>query len=114
MRHPLGLVALVTFATLACSNSTAASCPTCITVNEQGFVPNKITLTKGAPGSKQTLTFTRTSDDTCARDVVFPDLSIKEPLPLNKPVAVAMPTDTARTLTFQCGMGMFKSSVVVQ
>jgi hypothetical protein len=27
---------------------------------------------------------------------------------------VHVPTDQARTLTFQCGMGMYKSSVIIQ
>ncbi|MBS2012546.1 MAG: hypothetical protein JST00_06655 [Deltaproteobacteria bacterium] len=28
-------------------------------------------------------------------------------------VAISVPTDEEQTLTFQCGMGMYKSSVVV-
>ena len=40
--------------------------------------------------------------------------NIKEPLPLGKSVAINVPTDNERTLTFQCGMGMYKSKVVVQ
>ncbi len=88
-------------------------CPTCVVADEHGFSPSSLTLPKGAAGSKTTLTFTRTSDDTCARDVVFPELSIKKPLPLNQPVLVDVPTDASKTLTFQCGMAMYKSSVVV-
>ncbi len=56
----------------------------------------------------------RTSDKTCATEVVFPDLAIKKDLPLNQPVAVDVPTDSARTLTFQCGMAMYKGMLVVK
>ena len=82
-----------------------------IIADGDGFTPSSITLKKGGPG---TLTFVRTSDATCATEVVFPELSIKKELPLNTPTTIDIPTDTDRKLTFQCGMGMYKSAVVVQ
>ena len=82
-----------------------------IRADDKGFTPSSVTLKKGAPA---TLVFTRTSNDTCATSVVFPELKIKKDLPLNQPVDVEVPTGDARTLAFTCGMGMFKSSVVVQ
>lgn len=81
-----------------------------VTVNADGFKPTSVTFKKGAPAN---LVFTRTSDDTCATEVVFPQLNIKKDLPKNTPVTVAIPTEKEQTLTFQCGMGMYKSSVVV-
>ena len=81
-----------------------------ITVDDKGFTPSAVTLKKGGPG---TLVFTRTTDETCATEVVFPELNVKKPLPKNTPVTIAIPTDKEQKLTFQCGMGMYKSSVVI-
>jgi plastocyanin domain-containing protein len=81
-----------------------------ITADDKGFTPSSVTLKKGVPA---TLVFTRTSDDTCATEVVFPQLDVKKDLPKGTPVVINVPTDKAQTLTFQCGMGMYKSSVVV-
>lgn len=81
-----------------------------ITVDGDGFKPSSVTFKKGAPAS---LIFTRTVDDTCATEVVFPQLDIKKELPKNTPVTITVPTDKEQKLTFQCGMGMYKSSVVV-
>lgn len=81
-----------------------------VTADGKGFKPSSVTFKKGTPA---TLVFTRTTDDTCATEVVFPDLNVKKELPKGQAVAITIPTEKERTLTFQCGMGMYKSSVVV-
>jgi plastocyanin domain-containing protein len=82
-----------------------------VMVDEKGFHPSSLELKKGGSGR---VVFTRTSDDTCAKEVVFKELGIKKDLPLGTPVAIDIPTDKERTLTFTCGMGMFESQLIVQ
>jgi plastocyanin domain-containing protein len=82
-----------------------------IDVGEHGFSPTEIEVTKGEP---TTLVFTRTSNSTCAFNVVFPELNLDKELPFKRAVYVPVPVDSERTLTFQCGMGMYKSHVVVK
>jgi plastocyanin domain-containing protein len=120
----IAVVALVPIA-FACKKSEAQPSPTpaavaSITVSGkridvkasgEGFTPNAINVKKG---EATTLVFTRTTDDTCATKVVFPEIKLEKDLPLNQQVAVELPVDKDRTLAFQCGMGMFKSKVVIQ
>ena len=82
-----------------------------VTAGANGFQPNSVTVKQGEP---TTLVFTRTTDETCATEVVFPEIKLEKKLPLNQQVAVEVPVDQARTLGFQCGMAMFKSKVVIQ
>ena len=82
-----------------------------MTVDNKGFTPSEIKVEKGKTAW---LVFVRTTDSTCAKEVVFPELKIEKDLPLNTPVKVEVPTAEARTLTFQCGMAMYKSAVLIQ
>jgi plastocyanin domain-containing protein len=82
-----------------------------VIVDDKGFTPSRVEVQKGKPAS---LVFVRTTDDTCAKEVVFPDLKLEKDLPLRTAVAIDIPTGEARTLTFQCGMAMYKSAVVIQ
>ena len=81
-----------------------------VIADENGFKPSSVTFKKGEPAS---LVFTRTTDDTCATEVVFPELDVKKDLPKGKAVTIDIPTDKEQKLTFQCGMGMYKSAVVI-
>jgi plastocyanin domain-containing protein len=81
-----------------------------VEANEKGFTPSSFDLKKGSPA---TLIFRRTTDATCATQVVFPELKITKDLPLMVPVPIEVPTGEARTLVFQCGMGMFKGKAVI-
>jgi plastocyanin domain-containing protein len=95
------------------SNTTSAPLPAgavAVTADDNGFTPSSVTFKKGAPAS---LVFTRTSDETCATEVVFPELNVKKELPKGTPVQIDIPTDKDQKLTFQCGMGMYKSAVIV-
>src|SRR5258705_13414996 len=78
-----------------------------VSVGAHGFDPSSVTVAKG---ENVALEFTRTAEKTCADKVVFPDIGISKDLPLNTPVAINVPTEQARRLTFQCGMGMYRSA----
>ena len=109
------LLVLSVAAVGACSKKTAepafVSGHVSIIASDDGFSPSAISVKKGSP---LTLDFKRTTEKTCATEVVFPELKIEKPLPLGQVVSIDVPTDTDRTLTFQCGMAMYKSKVVVQ
>jgi membrane fusion protein, heavy metal efflux system len=82
-----------------------------IAVTKDGFNPARLTL---KAGTLVKLTFVRTTDETCATDVVFPSLNIKRPLPLNTPVVVELTPAKAGEIAFACGMAMFKGAIVVE
>jgi plastocyanin domain-containing protein len=109
----VGILSVCGFA--ACTPKGAPPAPgagtVAVTAGEDGFAPSSVTFKKGTPNAQ--LVFTRTTDKTCATEVVFPELGIKKALPKDTPVAIAVPTDKERSLTFQCGMGMYKSAVVI-
>ena len=81
--------------------------PARVEVTAHGFEPSRVPLNFG-----RQLVFRRTSEKTCATAVVFPGLRIEKQLPLNIDVTVDLPATAHGDLTFQCGMGMYKSKVV--
>lgn len=82
-----------------------------VVVGQDGFQPASI---EARPGQKLTLELLRTTDATCATKVVLPAEKIERDLPLGIPVRLQIATDQARTIRFQCGMGMLRGSIVVR
>ena len=81
-----------------------------VAVTATGFEPARVPT---AAGTVVTLVFTRTVEETCAKEVVFPALGIRRALPLGEPVTIKLPPATGE-VAFTCGERMFKGSVVIQ
>lgn len=82
-----------------------------VTVTEASFEPQHLVLRAGVPAR---VTFTRTSDKTCATAVVVPSLQVRRELPLNEPVTIAFTPGTAGEIAFACGMNMLRGTIVVR
>jgi cobalt-zinc-cadmium efflux system membrane fusion protein len=82
-----------------------------VNVGEQGFEPARVTLRAGIPAR---VTFLRTTDTTCAKEVVVPELKIRRALPLNEPVAIEFTPKKTGEIAFACGMNMLHGAIVVQ
>ncbi len=114
MRRTLILVACVA-AAAGCAQGPkeSASGPTRfqLAVTDTGFAPSTITIPAGTPA---TLVVTRKTDQTCAKEIVFPDQGIRKALPLNEAVEIALPATSKGEITYICGMNMLSGKVVVQ
>jgi plastocyanin domain-containing protein len=85
-----------------------------IAVTKSGFEPDGIHVKKGTP---YTFVFTRTTDETCAKEVVLQlggGKTIQKPLPLGQPVEIAASFADAGDLRYACGMDMVKGVVHVE
>lgn len=80
-----------------------------ISVTKKGFSRSSISAEVGSP---LTLIFTRLSNDGCGNKVVFPSLGITKNLPVGKAVTVKFTPRQEGTISFACGMGMYKGSIV--
>jgi hypothetical protein len=94
---------------VAVPSGSQAPSATTVKVTEQGFEPSRITVPKGSPAA---VTFIRTADNTCAKEIVIPSQNVKRELPLNQPVTIKL-KDERGEIAFVCGMNMFKGTVVV-
>jgi plastocyanin domain-containing protein len=79
-------------------------------VTDKGFEPTPITVKKGEPLH---LRITRTTDETCAKDLILPDYKIEKELPLNKAVDIEFTPSKAGKLKYGCSMGMMIAGVLI-
>jgi plastocyanin domain-containing protein len=103
--------ALLALALPAAAAPTAAGSRVEVKVTSDGWVPDRIPARAGQP---LTLVVTRTTDRTCATEIVVRDYGINARLPLNKPVTVTFTPRKAGEVKFACGMDMISGVVVVQ
>ncbi len=82
-----------------------------ITVSDKGFEPSRVALRAGMPAR---LTFVRTTDATCATEVVVPSLKIRRALPLNEPVTIEFTPAKPGNVAFACGLDMFTGMLVIE
>jgi hypothetical protein len=79
-----------------------------LSVTETGYEPSPLTLKQGEPVK---LVLTRTTDKTCATEIVLEDYNINTPLPLNQPVEVAFTPNKTGKLVYGCAMGKMLNGV---
>ena len=82
-----------------------------VTITTKGYEPTALKLRKGIPAR---MTFLRTTDATCVKEIVFPDFNIRRQLPLNQQVVVRFTPQKRGTFTFVCGMNMMRGELIVQ
>jgi len=81
-----------------------------IEITSKGFEPNSLKLKADTPAK---VTFTRRTDETCAKEVVIKDYGIERKLPLKEPVTVEF-TPRKGEFAFACGMNMIKGKLIVE
>jgi plastocyanin domain-containing protein len=82
-----------------------------ISVDATGYHPDSA---HAPAGRAVRLVFTRTTDEGCGQQLVFPALGIRKDLPLNQSVDVDITMPASGSVAFTCGMNMFRGSVVAQ
>src|SRR5205809_7912144 len=107
--HAVLAIGLVAAVLAGCQRSSThrGAAEYAIAVTDKGFEPAETKIIKGQAA---TLVFTRKTDQTCAKEVVFPALKERHPLPLNEPVRVNLPASAEGTISYVCGMNMLGGS----
>lgn len=80
-----------------------------MTVTKKGYEPSPVRVKKGEP---LTLSITRTTDATCATEIVIPGYDIEQPLPLNETVTVTFTPRESGELKYGCAMRQMISGVL--
>ena len=118
MRVCVSIVSAVALFAAACSSGSvtpSAAAPSrresSVEVGASGYSPSEVAA---AAGEEVRLVFTRTSDEGCGQQLVFPDMNIRRDLPLDEAVPVDITMPASGSVAFTCGMGMYRGSVVVR
>jgi plastocyanin domain-containing protein len=93
------------------ANRVAETADLRLTVDGTGYHPSSISA---PPGKPVRLTITRTSDEGCGQQIVFPSLDIRRDLPLNRAVTVEFTMPLSGSVAFTCGMDMLRGSIVAK
>ncbi len=118
MRTPLISLALL-FVIIGCKKEPAAvvaPAPSSagrsivMSVTEKGFEPSKITVAKGEPVK---LVVTRTTEATCATELLIEGTDINVPLPLNTPTTIDFTPPKSGEIHYGCAMGMMVSGILL-
>lgn len=80
-------------------------------VTGEGFVPAEVKVKKGQPVE---MVVTRTTDRTCAKQIVIKDAGISRDLPLDKAVTVSFTPAKAGKVRYACSMDMIAGVLVVE
>ncbi len=116
MKRWILLSAVLAFVAAGCSKGSqtkdaAGESRVSVAVTDSGFVPASVTVPAGTP---VTLVFTRKTDQTCAKEIVFAEQGIRKELPLDQAVEINLPASEKHELNYTCGMSMISGKVVVQ
>jgi plastocyanin domain-containing protein len=95
----------------ACKREQRPGDPVKITVTKNGYEPWRVQAWKGVP---LTLVVTRTTDETCATEVVLPEYGIDRKLPLNQPVTIRFTPSRSGEVRYACAMNMFQGVIDVR
>jgi plastocyanin domain-containing protein len=79
-------------------------------VTEEGFEPADVKVKRGEP---VVLKVTRTTDKTCATEILVEGTDINLPLPLNQPVDVRYTPNKSGQIRYGCAMGMMVSGMLI-
>lgn len=82
-----------------------------VKITQRGFEPDTLKLRRGVQAR---ITFLRTTDQTCATEIVLRDFGIRRSLPLNQPVVITLTPNKRGEFIFTCGMNMMRGKLIVQ
>jgi plastocyanin domain-containing protein len=82
-----------------------------IEITTHGYRPANVRLRRGVLAR---VTFVRTTDATCAKEIVLPDFNIRRELPLNQPVVISFTPKRSGAFIFICGMNMMSGKLIVR